>query len=70
MVFADNSGRGISLPDPRYLAVHAAFAKVLHFSGVGKFIFQTQAQDKEGEVAVREHGTPDLPGSLYRSSTS
>jgi hypothetical protein len=67
VVFADNSGRGIPLPDPRYLAVHAAFAKVLHSSGVGKYFFQSQ--DKEGEVAVREHGTPGLHGSLSRSST-
>ncbi|KIJ91979.1 hypothetical protein K443DRAFT_126075 [Laccaria amethystina LaAM-08-1] len=48
VTFADHSGdfipgssrkkpRSIPLPNPRYLAIHAAIAGILHMSGAGKF---------------------------------
>ncbi|KAF8229850.1 hypothetical protein L208DRAFT_1401444 [Tricholoma matsutake] len=67
VAFADKSGRGIPLPDPRFLALHAAFAKVLHSSGVGKYFFQSE--EKEVEIVTGKHGAPNFGSLLYRSST-
>ncbi|TDL26865.1 hypothetical protein BD410DRAFT_472782 [Rickenella mellea] len=36
--FHDNSNIGIPLPNPTYLAIHAAFAKVFDASGAGMYI--------------------------------
>jgi hypothetical protein len=34
--FTDYSGKAIPLPNARFLAIHAAIAKVLHFSGAAE----------------------------------
>ena len=44
--------RDIPLPNPRYLAIHAAIAGILHTSTAGKFIDELldQYKDVEGKV--------------------
>ena len=37
MTVTDHSGKDIPLPDSRYLAIHAAFARVLHASAAGEY---------------------------------
>jgi hypothetical protein len=34
--FADHSGLGLEVPEPRFVAMHAAIAHVLHLSGAGE----------------------------------
>ncbi|KAG8931471.1 hypothetical protein FRC01_001251 [Tulasnella sp. 417] len=36
--FSDQSDRGLPLPMPEFLAIHAAFAKVFHDTGAGRYI--------------------------------
>ncbi|KAF8341900.1 hypothetical protein F5887DRAFT_1217118 [Amanita rubescens] len=60
--FTDQSGKDIPLPDARFLAIHAAIAKVLHMSGAAepldlvmdKFDFRSPL------VPSGKYGSPDL----------
>ena len=38
---------GINPPDPRFLQVHAAFAKVLHLSGVAEHVDRIEQETEE-----------------------
>ncbi len=44
--------RTISLPNPHYIAIHAAIAGILHMSGAGKFFDELldRYKDDEGKV--------------------
>jgi hypothetical protein len=36
--FANHSGLGLGVPEPRFIAIHTAIAHVLHLSGAGKVL--------------------------------
>jgi hypothetical protein len=38
IIFRDNSARGQALPNPKFIALHAALAQILHLSGAGEVI--------------------------------
>ncbi|TFY79763.1 hypothetical protein EWM64_g4245, partial [Hericium alpestre] len=44
--------RSVSLPDPHYIAIHAAIAEILHVSGAGNFFDEIldRYRDEGGEV--------------------
>ncbi|TFY74419.1 hypothetical protein EWM64_g9594 [Hericium alpestre] len=46
--------RPISLPDPHYIAIHAAIAEILHMSGAGKFFDKVldRYRDEEDKVPL------------------
>ena len=73
VIFVDHSegstqrGRPIDLPNPRYIAIHAAIAEILNMSGAGRFFDQllNKFKDDEGKVpAVRSW--PDLEHLMLR----
>jgi hypothetical protein len=54
---------GIEPPNPEFLKIHAAFAKVLHISGVAEFMNRLQ-KDDEREVPLFMHPTNDFATAL------
>ena len=52
-------------PNPAYLKVHAAFAKVLHLSGAAEYIEKVE-RDAEMEGTLRPDGKTDF-GSYLQS---
>ncbi|KAF7965899.1 hypothetical protein HWV62_40981, partial [Athelia sp. TMB] len=56
--FKSSSPETLALPDRRYLALHAACARVLHLSGVGEYI-EEALRDGE-ELRYRFNETPPL----------
>lgn len=60
VTFLDHSQSNIPLPSPRYLAMHAAFAKALHQSGAGQY-FDSALSDNMHEASVlSSDGTSDI----------
>ena len=64
VTFEDHSGdfiagssrkrrRSIPLPNPHYLAIHAAIAGVLHMSGAGRFFDELLDDYKDDEDKIR-----------------
>jgi len=78
VIFVDHSegptrkrGRPIDLPNPNYIAIHAAIAEVLNMSGAGRFFDELldKFKDAEGKVpAVRSW--PDLEGLILRENVA
>jgi hypothetical protein len=50
---------GIEPPNPEFLKIHAAFAKVLHISGAAEFMERLK-KDEEREVSLFMHPTNDF----------
>ncbi|TDL26861.1 hypothetical protein BD410DRAFT_472711 [Rickenella mellea] len=57
--FKDHSNKGIPLPSPEYLAIHAAFAKVFHASGAGVYIDRV-FRDAEDMGVLSSDGLSDI----------
>jgi hypothetical protein len=51
-----NAQGGLPLPDPRYLALHAACARVAHLSGAGEYI-DTFDKDMETTLVLAKDGS-------------
>ncbi|KAF8515758.1 hypothetical protein BU17DRAFT_93153 [Hysterangium stoloniferum] len=62
------STSGISPPDPRYLAIHAAFAKVLRASGAAEYL-ESIFRDQE-EIAIARDGSTDISSLLANKFAS
>ncbi|KDQ15328.1 hypothetical protein BOTBODRAFT_54884 [Botryobasidium botryosum FD-172 SS1] len=69
--FTDHSHRGIPLPNPKLIAIHAAIAHVLEFSGAGEYIDNILDASELDEFANSSGGPEasdpmdfDLEGSL------
>ena len=50
VTFTNHSPEAISLPNPEYLALHVAFARVLYASAVGEY-FDSILRDEEEVMA-------------------
>jgi hypothetical protein len=50
ITFCDLSGIGIPFPDPRYLALHASFARTFFQSGVERYLWELEAKSLRGLV--------------------
>lgn len=57
--FDDESNKGLPLPNPQYLAIHAAFAKVFYATGAGEYIEQVW-RDAEDIGVLSADGSSDL----------
>ena len=56
---------GINPPDPRFLQVHAAFAKVLHLSGAAEYLDRIEKEvDERMESYSRQMETADFASLL------
>lgn len=60
----------IPLPSPRYLALHAACAQVVHACGVGAFIDRMITDVKELDVLPEDGCSDALLFALHRVSTA
>ena len=63
--FRTREESSIEPPNPQYLKVHAAFAKVLHISGAAEYV-ESIERDAEMEGTLRLNGETDF-GSYLRS---
>lgn len=50
----------IPLPDPRYLKVHAACAKIAHLSGAGEYILKLERDMEEMDVLAEDGGSMNV----------
>jgi hypothetical protein len=55
---------GLPLPDPRYLALHAAVAKVVHMAGMTEFLDGVLTKYERIRVVSDESGSEYLAGLL------
>lgn len=62
--FTDLSRENISLPSPKFLAVHAAFARVLHESGAGDYL-ESMHEDTEDIATFASDGSTNIGDLLY-----
>lgn len=63
--FKDQSQRprGVALPNPKYIAIHYAIARVLYQSGVGSMIeevIQLSGKEAAGPVTGEDYETLDI----------
>ena len=63
--FPTREESSVEPPNPDFLKVHAAFAKVLHLSGASEYI-ESIERDAEMEGTLRLNGETDF-GSYLRS---
>lgn len=54
----------LPLPDRRYLAFHAACAKVVHLSGAAEYILKTLRDCERTKVLSEDGSSAELLGSL------
>ena len=54
---------GINPPDPRFLQVHAAFAKVLYLSGAAEYVDRIERETEKRMESVSRH----LEGAEFTS---
>ncbi|EUC55802.1 hypothetical protein RSOL_136530 [Rhizoctonia solani AG-3 Rhs1AP] len=66
--FTTPDAERLPLPDPRYLAIHAACAKVLHASGIGEHIDQVLRDYEELPVLATDGTSNALFEALQRIS--
>ncbi|PPQ65717.1 hypothetical protein CVT26_000334 [Gymnopilus dilepis] len=59
IVFTTPDEERLPLPDPRYLALHAACARVAHLSGAGEYIDEV-LRDLETTGVLAPHGSSDV----------
>jgi hypothetical protein len=52
--------RPVDLPDPHYIAIHAAMAEILHMSGAGRFFNKLLSKYKDAEGISTVRSWPEL----------
>ncbi|KAJ6482150.1 hypothetical protein C8R47DRAFT_1134097 [Mycena vitilis] len=63
VTFLSKAITGVDPPDPDLIAIHAAFARVLHFCGVAEYFDDIERQREEG-TTLRMDGTTDFGAIL------
>lgn len=56
----------LPVPDPQYLALHAACARVAHLSGAGEYIDKVLREIEETTVLANDGGSKVLYHALVR----
>ena len=62
--FASPNPTALPLPDPRYLAFHAAVAKVVHMAGMAEHLDEILRKTEDIQVLSDESGVEYLDGRL------
>lgn len=50
-----NTGTGVNPPEPRFLQIHAAFAKVLHLSGAAEYVDRVERETEKRMESISGH---------------
>ncbi|CUA73707.1 hypothetical protein RSOLAG22IIIB_01222 [Rhizoctonia solani] len=69
IVTLKTSSLDLPLPDPRYLALHAACARVIHLSGAAKHIERVLRDEKKMKVLSGDRSSTGLAGQLSHSGS-
>lgn len=66
VTFSTPDPERLPLPDPRYLALHAACARVAHMSGAAEYIDRIFREMEETGVLANDGGSDALYHALVR----
>ena len=58
--FGQHNSDAVHPPDPELLRIHAAFARVLHMSGVGDYFDNLEEEAGEQDAVISADGRTDI----------